>query len=131
MKRCASSAAIPFEPARRRISKAGRSCASVDIAAETPLCLRTRPSDLACLRQGRAGNGSSEIPTRSAESQKRADQKVDGHGRIAAFHLRDAGLARMEKLREVCLAHIPLLPALPEAVRQTQAQFDVGSFFIR
>jgi hypothetical protein len=44
---------------------------------------------LAGLRQRGTGDRSGEIAIRGAEGEKRADQEVDGDGRIAALHLCD------------------------------------------
>src|SRR5512143_1934902 len=61
----------------------------------------------------------------------RADQQVEGNGGVAALHLRDARLARVDHPRERRLAQVPLLPAQPEAVGQTQAQLDVRALLVR
>lgn len=71
-------------------------------------------------RRLRCGYGPSEIAFGGAEREQRSDQKVEGHGGVAGFHLGDARLAGLKPLRQVDLRQFQRFaaPAQPAAERE-------------
>ena len=75
-------------------------------------------------RRSRRGNSPSEIALGGVEREERSDQEVEGHGRVAGLHLRDAGLAGPQLLRQLDLRQLQRLTPLAQPAAERELELD-------